>query len=106
MKRYRQRRLSASLSSRVLLLVSSTSGRCTACQRAQLGHADLEVAQDFEQEGFELGVGPVDLVDQQDGRLLAQDGPEQRTLEQEAHGEEDIFLACQPVGGLGQAAGA
>ena len=42
-----------------------------AAMRAELGHAHLEVAQDLEQEGLELGVGLVDLVDQQHDRVLA-----------------------------------
>ncbi len=72
-------------------------------ERPKLGHAHLEIAQHFQQKCFELGIRPVDLVDQQDGRLLAQDGFQQRALQQKAHREEDIFLLRQPVGGSSQA---
>ena len=36
--------------------------------RAALGDRDLEVGQEFEQEGLEFLVGAVDFVDQQHGR--------------------------------------
>ena len=63
--RCRQRRLSASVISRALFDVSSTSGRCARLERAELGHRDLEVGEHLEQERLELGVGAVDLVDEQ-----------------------------------------
>jgi hypothetical protein len=34
-------------------------------ERAELGHGDLEIREQLEQKRFELGVGLVDLVDQQ-----------------------------------------
>ena len=52
---------------------------------------DLEVRQQLEQEGLELLVGAVDLVDQQHRRLELPDGGEQRALEQIALGE-DLLL--------------
>ena len=39
--------------------------------RAELGDRHLEVGQDLEQERLEAVVGPIDLVDQQDGRAAA-----------------------------------
>ena len=33
-------------------------------QRAQLWHGDLKVTEHFQQEGLELGIRAVDLVDQ------------------------------------------
>ena len=50
--------------------------------RAELGNGDLEVGQELEQEGLEFLVGAVDLVDQQDRRLLAPDRGQQRPLKQ------------------------
>src|SRR5215813_3668903 len=42
--------------------------------RSELGHRDLEVGEHFEQERFELGLGLVDLVHQQDHRRVGLDG--------------------------------
>ena len=38
---------------------------------AHLGHGDLEIRQHFEQEGLELRVGLVHLIDQQERRLAS-----------------------------------
>ena len=56
--------------------------------RAELRHRDLPIGQHFQQKGLEGLVGAVHLVDQQDARLLAVDGGQQRTLEQVVAGEE------------------
>ena len=55
---------------------------------AEFGNRDLEVGQEFEQEGLEFLVGAVDLVDQQNRRGLAPDGRQQRPLEQIVLGED------------------
>ena len=72
---------------------------------AQFRHTDLELAQHLQQESLELGVGAVDLVDQQQRRLVAGDGLQQGPRQQEAFGEKDLFLAGELVGGFRQAAG-
>ena len=59
--------------------------------RAELGDAHLEVGEELEQEGLELLVGPVDLVDEQDRRRLAADGGKERPLEQILL-REDVLL--------------
>ena len=41
-------------------------------QRAELGNRDLEFGEQLEEESFELLVGAIDLVDQEDGRTRAQ----------------------------------
>src|SRR3954452_14437876 len=69
---------------------------------AELGDADLEVAQDLEQHRLELLVGLVDLVDQQHYGLVLRDRLEQRSGEQDLLAE-DVVLDGLPagVGGLG-----
>ena len=79
-----QRRLSASCSSRVRLEVSTTSGRSRGRDRPQLGDRDLEVGEQLEQEGLELVVGAVDLVDEQDDGAVGLERLEQRAAQQEA----------------------
>ena len=61
-------------------------GRHLGVHRAQLRHRDRPVGEQLEQEGLELVVGAVDLVDQEHRRDLAvvREGPEQRALHQEA----------------------
>ena len=78
---YRQRRLSASCSSRVRLEVITTIGGVGGRDRPQLGDRDLEVAQELEQERLELRVRAVDLVDQQHARHAQR--AQQRALHQE-----------------------
>ena len=78
--------MSASCSSRVRFEVSTTSGRRDGGDRPQLGDRDLEVGQQLEQEGLELVVGAVDLVDQQHHRLAGLQRLEQRPAQQEALG--------------------
>jgi len=75
-------------------------------ESAQLGHADLKIAEHLQQKGLKLGIGAVDFIDQQNGRLFAEDGFQQWTLKEEAHGEKDVFLVSQAIGGFGQADGA
>src|SRR5690606_5777467 len=72
--------------------------------RPDYGHAHLEVAQRFEQKRLKLGVGAVDLVNQQDDWLVAADGAKQRARQQEAFREEDVFFLTKPVRRLGQRA--
>ena len=55
---------------------------------ADLGDRDLEVGEDLEQEGLELVVGPVDLVDEQHAFLTGLDGPEKGSLDEEAGTEQ------------------
>jgi hypothetical protein len=52
--------------------------------RPQLGDGDLEVREQLEQEGLELVVGPVDLVDEQDDGLVGLERVEQGAAQQEA----------------------
>jgi hypothetical protein len=75
-------------------------------QRPELGDAHLEVREDLEQERLELGVGLVDLVDQEHGGLGRRDGFQQGPRQQETVAEEDVVLGGDPVDGLGQRAGA
>ena len=55
---------------------------------AQLGDRDLEVGEDLEQHRLELLVGLVDLVDQQDDRVLGADRLEQGRVEEELLAED------------------
>ena len=59
--------------------------------RAELGDRDLEVREHLEQERLELLVGAVDLVDQEDDRLVRVDRLEQRPSDQEL-GAEELLL--------------
>src|SRR5437667_3442168 len=59
----------------------------------ELGHRDLEIGEHFEQEGLELGLGLIDLVDQQDDGLLRLDRREKRPRREEAVREERVLLA-------------
>src|SRR5581483_3145014 len=70
--------------------------------RAELGYAHLEVRQDFQQKRLELGVRLVDLVDQEDARVLRADGAQQRPRQDEAVAEEDVVLARDPVDRLAE----
>ena len=71
-------------------------------ERAELRYAHLEVGEHLKEERLELGVGLVDLVDQQDARLLRRDGPHQRPRQDEPIAEEDVVLAGDAVDGLAQ----
>ena len=72
---------------------------------ADLGDRDLEVREQLEQEGLELLVGAIDLVDEQHRRdeVLVVDGVEQRPPEKKL-GAEDLALRQVAVGGLVQQA--
>ena len=72
---------------------------------AQLGDADLEVAEDLQQESLELGIRAVDLVDEQDDWLVAEQCRQQWPRQQEALAEEDIVFIAQPVSRLPQGIG-
>ena len=69
---------------------------------AQLRHADLEVAEDFEQKRLELGIGAVNLVNQQNDRLLVHQCFEQWSRQQETFAEEHVLFLAQPIGSGGQ----
>ena len=57
---------------------------------AEFGHADLIVREDLQQEGFELFVGSIDFVDEQDRRARAgmADGLHERALKQKLAAED------------------
>ncbi len=61
-----------------------TSGGIARPQRAQLGNRDLEFSQQLEEKPFELLVGAIDLVDEEDCRTRAFriDRLQQRPLDQ------------------------
>ena len=65
--------------------------------RAQLRDRDLEVGEELEQEGLELVVGAVDLVDQEHHRRLLLERVEQRALEQELAAEEPALGRVGPL---------
>ena len=98
---YRQRRLRASWTSRVRLLVRTTSGGVVGVERAELGDRDLPVRQHLEEVGLELVVGAVDLVDEQHRRraLARLDRLQQGPLHEEA------LLVQLGLEGVGRAAG-
>ncbi len=73
--------------------------------RAQLGNRDLEVRQHLEQHRLELLVGLVDLVDQQDDRLLGGDRGEQRAREDELVAEDVLVDRLPRLTALGALAG-
>ena len=70
-----------------------------------LRNGDLEIAQNLEQERLELGIGLVDLVDQQHDRPRGSDGLQQRTGLEEALREKGVRLHGDPVHGLQDGAG-
>ena len=84
----------------MLFDVRNTSGIWSADDRAELGDRDLVVGEDLEQQRLGLDLDTVDLVDQQDDRILGADGLEQRTGEQEVVGE-DVLLDLVPATGPG-----
>ena len=73
--------------------------------RAQLGHADLEIAQHFEQERLEGGVGAINLINQQHHRIGRGQRQQQRSRQQKAFGEKDIIFDGQAIRGLDQRLG-
>ena len=74
----------------------------TGPQRAELGHAHLEVGEHLEEERLELGVGLVDLVDQEHAGLLRADRLQQRPRQDEAVAEEDVVFTRDAVDGLAE----
>src|SRR5579863_5115259 len=68
-------------------------------QRAEFGNRDLEVGEQFEQEGLEFLVRLVDLVDQQDDLARRRYRAQQRALEQVLAREQMIgdFLPAEPL---------
>ena len=68
----------------------------------ELGDRDLEVRQDLEQHRLELLVGLVDLVDEQDDRLLGGDRVHERAREQELLAEDVVVdLVPRDAGRVG-----
>ena len=71
---------------------------------SQLGNAHLEVGQQLQQEGLELLVGPVDLVDQEHRRFFAADGGKQGPFEQILLGKhmllDGIGILARALAGL------
>ena len=63
-------------------------GPAAGHHRAQLGDRDLEVGEELEQEGLELVVRAVHLVDEQDDGTLVLEGLQERSPEQELPREE------------------
>ena len=78
---------------RVVQLARAVRGeddrRPPACaDRPELGNRDLEVREHLEQEGLELLVGAVDLVDEEHDRPVGVDRLEQRAADEELRPEE------------------
>ncbi len=71
--------------------------------RPELGDRHLELGEHLEQEGLELGVGAVDLVDQEHHRLRALEREEERARDQEVLAEERGLAPGHDGGGLSQA---
>ena len=71
-------------------------------ERAELGNGHREVREDLQQVGLEFVIGPVDLVDQQDGHgavvARVRDRPQQRTTHQERLGVERVLELNRSVG--------
>src|SRR5215210_1556056 len=59
---------------------------------ADLGDGHLEVGEELQEEGFQLLIGAVDLVDEEDGSALVSgvDRLQERSLEEELLGEEIV----------------
>ena len=79
-----------------------TSGGSAARTVPEFGDGDLELREQFEQIAFELLVGAIDLVDQQDGR------PQPRRvdcLQQRALDEEGVAVQLSPGRGPVQITG-
>ena len=68
-----------------------TAGRAACADRPELGNRDLEVREHLEQEGLELLVRAVDLVDEEHDRLVGVDRLEQRAPDEEL-GTEELLL--------------
>src|SRR5476651_2051297 len=72
--------------------------------RAELGNRNLKLRQQLEEKAFELLVGAIDFVDQQDGRTGAVwiDGLKQRPLDEKGLAVElaSCALSIECVGGV------
>ncbi len=78
------------------------AGAPARAHRSELGNRDLEVREHLEEKCLELLVGAVDLVDQEDDRLVRLERLEQRPADQELAPEElgvgdRAFLRCTDV---------
>ena len=84
-----------------------TIGGSSARDRAEFRHGDLEVRQDFEQEGLEGLVGAVEFVDEKHRRAagIRLEGLQQRALDEIALREEVAFegAAVDIAAGFGEA---
>ena len=96
MWRNRQRRFSASDSSRRVVRRKEHERALPALDGAELGNRDLEVGEHLEQQRFGFDLHPVDLVDEQDHGVFGADRFEQRAGQQELLGE-DVGLDRFPV---------
>src|SRR5262249_54822740 len=88
----------AATAQRVRELARAVGGEHHARNRARLHgaefrNADLEIRQELEQEGLELLIRAVDLVDQQDRRIEAAYGGEQRPFQQVLFGKNVLLDA-------------
>ena len=66
-------------------------GAPSRADRPELGDRDLEVREHLEEERLELLVGAVDLVDEEDDRVVGLDRLEQRAPDEEV-GAEELLL--------------
>ena len=91
--------LSASVISRALFEVRDDNRNLMRAQRAELGNRHLKVGQDFEQEGLELGLGAIDLVDQRTDaapdRRARKSGRGSRNFEKKASSSPVGFTASR-----------
>ena len=72
---------------------------------AELGHGDLVLGEQFEQDRLQRLVGPVHLVDEQDDGLGGSYRLQQRPRGEELLGKEDALLRRDPGHGLAEALG-
>ena len=86
--------MTASCRSRVRFEVSTMIGGCVARIVPELGDRHARLGQQLEQEGLEVVVGAVDLVDQQHRRARARvlERAQQRAAD-EVVGPEQVLLA-------------
>ena len=66
-------------------------------ERAEFGNRDLKFRQDFEQERFELGIGAIDFVNQQNDGFVTTKSGEQRSSEQKVFREKRRFAATDDL---------
>src|SRR4030095_13160053 len=69
-------------------------------ERADLGHRNLKVAQNFEQKCFELRVRFINLVDQQNAAFFRQQRAQQRSRQQKPIGEKYAVLIGDAIDGF------